>query len=106
MTHFAIHMFVLIAVLVVGWALFFVWVIGQILRGLWFGVRRLTGIGGHRGAAQVKTRQCSRFRCGATNPSQANFCRRCGSSLIRPAVRPQTGRPADSQRWASPPISL
>ncbi|MGD0389114.1 MAG: hypothetical protein ABSC42_09185 [Tepidisphaeraceae bacterium] len=105
MAHFAIHIFVLIVVLAVGWALFFAWVIGVVFRGLWFGISRLTGIGSHRRAAQLKTRQCSRFRCGATNPAQANFCRRCGSSLIRPAVRRQTGRGADSGRWASPPIS-
>ena len=106
MTHFAIHIFVLFAVLFVGWMLFFVWVIGQILRGLWLGVSRLTGLGNHRRTARLNTRLCSRFRCGAMNPVQANFCRRCGSPLIRPAVRRQVDRPAESGQWASPPISL
>ncbi|MGD0140352.1 MAG: hypothetical protein ABSD28_15895 [Tepidisphaeraceae bacterium] len=106
MAHFAIHIFALIVVLAVGWALFFAWVIGQIFRGLWLGVSRLTGVGNQRQTAQPGARQCGRFRCGAMNPPQANFCRRCGSSLIQPAARRQAGRPADSERWASPPISL
>ncbi|MGD0768157.1 MAG: zinc-ribbon domain-containing protein [Tepidisphaeraceae bacterium] len=99
-------MFLLVVLLVVGWALFFAWVIGQICRVLWLGVSRMTGLGSRSHAAQLGTLPCSRFRCGATNPPQANFCRRCGSPLLRPAPQRQTGRPADSERWASRPISL
>jgi ribosomal protein L40E len=86
MAHFAVHIFVVVVVLVVGWALFFAWLIGTIFHQLWLGFSRLTGIGPRRRLAQTAARNCPRVRCGAINPPEANFCRRCGSPMIRPSA--------------------
>jgi ribosomal protein L40E len=74
----AIEIIVVIAVL---WALLFAWVVMVVVRGVFRGIGRLIGFVGERAPGQNQT--CSRLRCGADNPMQARFCRRCGSLLAR-----------------------
>jgi ribosomal protein L40E len=74
----AIEILVVVAVL---WALLFVWVAMVVVRGVFRGLGRLIGFVGDR--APTQKRICPRLRCGADNPVQARFCRRCGSLLAR-----------------------
>jgi ribosomal protein L40E len=105
MAHFALHIFAVILILSAGWALFVIWVFGMIFRGLAIGFSRLTGLGNRR-PVTLHTQRCPGFRCAAANPVTANFCRRCGSSLSRPAMKRQSFNSAAGNRLASSPISL
>jgi hypothetical protein len=93
------HIFGFIAILALAWVLFFLWIIGLIFRGIWLGFTRLTGLTIPTARFSTKPRRCTRLRCLVVNPPQANFCRRCGSSLTRSAVGRQTSE--NSRRWVS-----
>jgi len=73
----------LVVVLAVLWLLLIAWVAMVIVRGIIRGVGRLIGLGGRRSPSY--SRLCTRLRCGADNPPQARFCRRCGSPLLQAA---------------------
>lgn len=94
MVHVAVHIFAFFAFLAVGWTLFFAWIVGLICRTLWLGFSRLTGRPMPRPVtAKVTSRVCTRLRCRASNPPQANFCRRCGAGLTPAPVRRQNPIP-------------
>ena len=73
---------VLTAVIVVGWIIF------HIMRAIGDVVGRLLGLGRPRrvidpGPIAMPGRgvTCTRAGCGALNPSEARFCRRCGQTM-------------------------
>ncbi|HEX4053480.1 MAG TPA: hypothetical protein VHX86_04375 [Tepidisphaeraceae bacterium] len=101
MSAFTFHIFGILAILALAWVLFFVWLVGMIFRGMWLGFAHLTGISGRPPRLAARPRRCNRLRCLTVNPPQANFCRRCGSSLTRSTVGPQTSACGDSRRWIS-----
>lgn len=71
----------LTALIAVG---FILWVIVLILRGVGRGLGRLAGMAmGQPRVTAGGLRCCVRVRCGAVNPASANFCRRCGTPLMR-----------------------
>jgi zinc-ribbon domain len=73
--------------MVIAWLIFVGWAASMILRGIWRGLRWMLGLAARPGVYQVTAwRWCSRIRCGAKNPPQARFCRRCGMPLVA-AVR-------------------
>lgn len=76
----AIEVVVVVALL---WAMLFAWLAMMIVRGVFRGVGKLFGFTGPRPLSQGMT--CSRLRCGADNPPQARFCRRCGLPLLQAA---------------------
>lgn len=106
MSAFTFHILGILAILALAWLLFFVWVIGMIFRGIWLGFVRLTGIADRPPRLAAKPRRCTRLRCLTENPPQANFCRRCGSSLTRSTVGRQTSACGSSGRWVSSPSHL
>lgn len=71
----------IIVVVAVLWLLLFAWVVMVVVRGVFRGLGRLIGFVPER--APMRALICSRLRCGADNPPQARFCRRCGSLLMR-----------------------
>ncbi|MGD1277238.1 MAG: zinc ribbon domain-containing protein [Tepidisphaeraceae bacterium] len=73
---FVLHVLFLVALLIVAWVLFLGWLVWAVLRG----ILRLLGLIG-RGGGSGPPNRCPRFRCGASNPPAANFCRRCGTPL-------------------------
>ena len=85
-----IHLFGIFAIIALAWVLFFLWLVGLIFRGVWFGFIRLTGLTLPTARLTTKPRRCTRLRCLVVNPPQANFCRRCGSSLTHSAAWWQT----------------
>jgi len=63
-------------------AAFCAWTVVAVVRGAWRGLTWLIGADARapvqaRAGAQV----CPRSGCGAANPPQARFCRRCGMEL-------------------------
>jgi hypothetical protein len=102
MGPFAFHIFGIFAILAVAWVLFFLWLIGMVVRGLWIGVMRLGGVARPPRSRRAGTfpRRCTRLRCLTENPPQANFCRRCGAPLVRAANRRDSAR-SNSSRWVS-----
>jgi hypothetical protein len=97
--------------LAVGWVIFFIWLIATIFRAAWHGISCATGIASPRPRPLVpRQTRCTRLRCRAMNPPEANFCRRCGAALTLAArsgaVQRQIRRPVSEDRWASSPISL
>jgi len=103
--HFALNIFIVFLVLIVGWLLFFAWLVGLVFRTLWTVLSRLTGMGNRPWPARPNTQRCAGLRCGAPNPASANFCRRCGASLNRSAVKRQIFSSATRRPWASSPFS-
>jgi ribosomal protein L40E len=99
MGPFTFHIFGVFAILGLAWALFVLWIIGHVFRAVWIGFLHLTGMANRPPRLSNKARRCTHVRCLAVNPPQANFCRRCGSSLTRAsAVRENSTSP---DRWAS-----
>jgi ribosomal protein L40E len=88
----AIHIFGFVLILIMGWVVFILWLIGQIFRGIFWGISGILRGGRRSMAPRSEFRRCTRLRCSAQNPAQANFCRRCGASLS-PRVK--------SVRWAA-----
>jgi ribosomal protein L40E len=70
-----------VVIVVLLWVFLFAWVAFMAVRGVFRGIGRLIGFTPHRASSSASV--CSRLRCGADNPPQARFCRRCGSPLIR-----------------------
>jgi ribosomal protein L40E len=95
------HIFGFIAIIALAWILFVLWLVGLIFRGIWLGFARLTGIDTRAANLSTKPRRCTRLRCLVVNPPQANFCRRCGSSLTRSTAGRQTS--GTSGQWVSSP---
>jgi ribosomal protein L40E len=109
--HLALNMVAFLMVLVVGWVLFFCWVIAFVFRTLFSVLRgflrpRSRNWTFPRSAATAQ--RCPGLRCGATNPPAANFCRRCGSPMNRAyAARPSaTAGARNRSRWVSSQVSL
>lgn len=93
------HLFGIFAIIALAWVLFFCWIVGLVFRALWMGVLHLTGMASRPPRMSAKPRRCTHVRCLTMNPPQANFCRRCGSSLTRSAnVREASPGP---DRWTS-----
>jgi hypothetical protein len=87
---FSIILFFIVIIITAG--VFFGWIAITIVRGLFNGVASL--IHPSRPAAAVShTVRCSTPGCGATNPTEARFCRRCGHDLPE-AQRVQVRRAA------------
>jgi ribosomal protein L40E len=106
MAHLAINFFFLVIILMVGWFLFFCWLLGTICKLIWRGFSRATGVGPRPRPAVFRMPRCPRLRCRAVNPPEANFCRRCGTALTRTmAVRRPAGQAPDG-RFASTRISI
>jgi hypothetical protein len=93
------HIVGVFAILALAWVLFFFWVVGLVVRAVWFGFRRLTGMATRTVSLSTKPRRCTRLRCLVVNPPQANFCRRCGDSLTRLGSGRQTSE--NPRRWVS-----
>lgn len=106
MIHLAVNFFVFIFVAIGAFGLFVAYLIGQICRGIFLAFSRLTGTGNRYRIPPMHTRRCSRLRCGARNPAEANYCRRCGSPLGRPFARTQPDRQAANRKWVSSSVSL
>jgi ribosomal protein L40E len=106
MVHLFANIFVLLLILGAGWLLFVAWILGMIVRGIWTTVSRVTGIKPPPQTIRPIIRKCEAFRCGAANPPSANFCRRCGTSLARPAMKRPSFNSAARRQWASSPVSL
>jgi ribosomal protein L40E len=70
-----------VVIVVLLWVFLFAWVAFMAVRGVFRGIGRLIGFTAQR--APLRASVCSRLRCGADNPPQARFCRRCGLPLIR-----------------------
>jgi|GEM_PF-1511107 len=85
-----LHIFGFFAIVALAWVLFFLWIVSLAFRGIWCGFVRLSGLAARTAKLSTKPRRCTRLRCLAVNPPQANFCRRCGASLTRSAVGRQT----------------
>lgn len=102
MAQLTVHIFGVFAILALGWVLFCLWLISLIFRFIWRGFVWLTGLPA-RPTISTKPRQCTRLRCLIVNPPQANFCRRCGTSLTGYAVQPQTSKSGSTAQWASSP---
>jgi hypothetical protein len=105
MIHLGFNIFVFFLMLVLGWILFFAWLVSLIFRGIWRGFSSLTGNNPRTLSSDAK--RCPGFRCGAENPPAANFCRRCGASLSISTAGParSSANPAASRRWVSSTIS-
>jgi len=105
MVHLGVNIFAFLLMLVLGWILFFAWVVGLIFRGIWRGFSSLTGNSPRTLSSNAK--RCPGFRCGAENPPAANFCRRCGASLSISAAgaAARTRSDSASRRWVSSTIS-
>jgi hypothetical protein len=96
-----IHIFGIFAIIALAWVLFVLWLVGLIFRGIWLGFARLTGVATRATNLSTRPRRCTRLRCLVVNPPQANFCRRCGSSLTRSTIGRQTS--GKSGQWVSSP---
>ena len=67
-------------VIVITAVVFFGWLVFMVLRGVMNGITSL--FHGSRPSAYLSnTVRCSTHGCGASNPSHARFCRRCGHGL-------------------------
>lgn len=93
------HIFGVFAILALAWLLFVLWIIGHVFRAVWIAFLHLTGLANRAPRLSTKPRRCTHIRCLAMNPPQANFCRRCGSSLTRASTLRETSPSPD--RWAS-----
>jgi ribosomal protein L40E len=83
-----LHIFAFLIIVAITLLVFVAWVIGMVVRTF---VGAIRSIFGHSRPPQISQRQCSRLRCGAPNPLQANYCRRCGTQLVRVSVSPRRG---------------
>jgi len=106
MVHVFANIFVFMIVLAAGWLLFVAWLLGLIVRAIWTTISRVTGIRLPPTTIRPIARKCEAFRCVAANPPSANFCRRCGTSLLRPAANRTISNSAARRQWASSPVSL
>jgi hypothetical protein len=85
MGHIGFAILIVGAGLIFGWLMFFLWVLGLVLRiagkvvgGLLRGFGILPPRRRLRGNVLLP---CARIRCAANNPGDARFCRRCGAPL-------------------------
>jgi hypothetical protein len=76
---------VFIGLTMLAMVLFAGWLMVSVARIAWRGIEFLRGSESTSGLSG-RTCRCSRLRCGAYNPIEANFCRRCGSAMRRAAV--------------------
>lgn len=89
------HIFGIFAIVALAWVLFFFWIIGQVVRAVWIAILHVTGMANRPPRLSSKPRRCTHVRCLTINPAQANFCRRCGSSLIRSTTVRETSPSPD-----------
>ncbi len=97
---------ILALLIFLGFIVMSVWIVSLILRGtgrLIFGRRQPTV---PRVTMILASTQCVRAGCEAANPSDASFCRRCGSQLPTKATNPfYPAGVAQAHRATSRPIS-
>ncbi len=109
MIHLAVNLFLFVVFTFVALGLFITVVITRVIQGIFYAFGQLTrviGLGHRYQMPPVFTRRCSRFRCGARNPIEANYCRRCGSPLPRAYARAQADPSAARSKWVSSSVSL
>jgi ribosomal protein L40E len=70
-----------VLVMVVAAFLFAGWVVVSIIRLLWRAVTSSPSASSAAAPRAMDSRMCVRDHCRAINPSQAKFCRRCGSAM-------------------------
>lgn len=81
MVHVAVGAVLFAALMVITAVLFTIWLVALVVRWMWRLVMGGTSRSSYSSKGVLDTRMCSRDRCRAVNPSQAQFCRRCGTSL-------------------------
>jgi ribosomal protein L40E len=69
-----------VALFFLGWIAFLVWIVATIFRKIFSGVSALFV---RRPRISRIEMQCTRMRCGASNPMNAQFCRRCGAPMMQ-----------------------
>jgi ribosomal protein L40E len=106
MIHLAVNLFLFVVLTFMALGLFITVVVARVIRGVFYAFGRLTGLGHRYQMPPVFTRRCSRFRCGARNPTEANYCRRCGSPLPRAYARAQPDPSGARSKWVSSSVSL
>jgi hypothetical protein len=72
-----IHVAMFVVVVLLAGLLFVFWLFYLLVRGIfWLGKQAI-----HGPQHRVSLRRCTRMRCGAPNPQDARYCRRCGLSF-------------------------
>lgn len=75
------------AVIVMASVVFCAWVVATVVRASWraltWGVSHTAGVPRRLTQAPRPTVRCPRDNCRATNPAEARFCRRCGSTMVK-----------------------
>jgi hypothetical protein len=69
-----------VALFFLGWIAFVIWIVFTVSRGI---IRSVGGLFIRRQRISPLEMQCTRMRCGASNPVNAQFCRRCGAPMMQ-----------------------
>jgi hypothetical protein len=80
-----VQIFLFVGLFFLGWMVFLVWIVASVFRGIF---RSVSGLINRRPKLIGTEMQCTRMRCGASNPINAQFCRRCGSPMMQAHNRP------------------
>jgi ribosomal protein L40E len=106
MFHLLFNLLVFVALSIMAFGLFCAFLIGRIFRGIFAIFSRLTGVKYQYRMPQINAKRCMHLRCGARNPPEANYCRRCGSPLPRPFTQTAASAQPAGRKWVNSSVSL